>query len=301
MNYVSNCMIRALNIFIDDMENALDNLNDLTSKRNKIRQDIIETLTSCQFQDKMNTANIALSEGVNALKSLGYCVLDLEAVTNQKLYVGVSELSPLYLFFETGLTWNLALDLPYIPGSTIKGILRSYMLDLCKDEKCMEYVYQIFGVPENELHKDRNRKILVTGLDVTSSLIIALDSYPISGDKLLTADIITPHYFKGGKVVRNEYEVMPNPLIRVVINKGVKFRFIIGIHQDSIPLFQEWASSIGFKGGAFSFLIPLIYAFKQGIGAKTSRGYGEFILENFDLIKFNFYRSKKIGRVRINE
>lgn len=288
-----NCVINALQYYVNNM---LDN----PCKKEEIKKELVKRLVSCSFSEKMNIANKSLEEGVNTLRSLGYCVIDVKARTTKKLYVGISEISPFYLFFETGLTWNLALDLPYIPGSIIKGILRSYMIDLCREnEECISYVYHIFGIPGNEMHRSENVEIYVTGLDSSSSLLVTLDSYPISGDKLLAGDIITPHYFKGGKVVENEYQANPTPLLRVAINEGITFRFIIGIHQDAIPLFQEWTNSIGYKGGGLSFFVPILYAFKQGIGAKTSRDYGEFNFEDFSFVSFNFTRPKKIGKVRV--
>lgn len=290
-------LITLIQYYVDKL---LENLGN-KSKINEIKREIVKTLTSCSFSRNMEIANRSLDEGVNALRNSGYCVLDVTARTTEKLYVGVSEISPFYLFFETGLVWNLALNLPYIPGSVIKGVLRSYMIDLCnKNYECMSYVYEIFGVPERETHKDENAEVYVTGLDTSSSLVVALDSYPIGGERLLAGDIITPHYFKGGKVVKNEYEVEPVPSLRVAINEGVTFRFVIGIHQDALPLFQDWASYLGYKSGGMSFLLPLFYAFKQGIGAKTSRGYGEFKLEDFSLISLSFVRPKKVGRVRVS-
>jgi CRISPR-associated protein Cmr6 len=269
-------------------------------KKEEIKRELLKNLVSCSFSEKMDIANKSLEEGVNALRSLGYCAIDIKARTTKKLYVGISEISPFYLFFETGLTWNLALDLPYIPGSIIKGTLRSYMIDLCREnEECISYVYQIFGIPENERHRSENVEIYVTGLDSSSSLLVALDSYPISGDKLLAGDIITPHYFKEGKVVKNEYQANPTPIPRVAINEGITFRFAIGIHRDVIPLFQEWTNSIGYNGGGLSFFVPILYAFKQGIGAKTTRGYGEFDFEDFSLVSFNFTRPKKLGKARV--
>ncbi|WP_016731747.1 type III-B CRISPR module RAMP protein Cmr6 [Saccharolobus islandicus] len=287
-----NCILDLINIYVDGVLNNLD--------KDELKKELIKNLTSCSFSEKMVKVNESLDEGLNALRSLGYCVIDIKARTKKKLYVGVSEISPFYLFFETGLMWNLALDLPYIPGSTIKGILRSYMIDLCREnEECISYVYQIFGIPENERHRSENVEIYVTGLDYSSSLLVALDSYPISGDKLLAGNIITQHYFKGGKVVENEYQANPTPLLRVAINEGVTFRFVIGMHHDAISLFQEWANSIGYKGGSLSFFVPILYAFRQGIGAKTSRDYGEFNFEDFSLVSFNFTRPKKLGKVRV--
>lgn len=272
-------------------------LND--KKSESIKRELVKKLSSCTFST--DRANKSLDDAVKALARLGYYVLDVTATTSKKLYVGVSELSPFYLFFETGLVWNLALNLPYIPGSVVKGILRSYMIDLCKNNaECISYVYKIFGIPNMEYHKKSNEEVLeVIGLDLSSSLIVALDSYPVSDGKILTGDIVTPHYFKGGKVVENEYEVKPVPILRVAIREGVTFRFVIGIHSDAIPLFQEWSSYLGYGGGGLSFILPLLYAFRQGIGAKTSRGYGEFSFQDFSLSQFNFLRPKRIGNVRV--
>jgi len=97
----NNCIFNAIQYYVSNMLNN-------PYKKEEIKRELLKNLVSCSFSEKMDIANKSLEEGVNALRSLGYCAIDIKARTTKKLYVGISEISPFYLFFETGLTWNLA-------------------------------------------------------------------------------------------------------------------------------------------------------------------------------------------------
>ncbi len=131
--------------------------------------------------------------------------------------------------FEVGLTLDPVLGLPYYPGSTIKGALRDALIALYRDEglpagKAEYYASLIMGSSE------------VKGVGVSS--VYVADSYPVgcamgsqgSGPCLLiTGDVVTPHYYKGGEVVEKEYEAQPVPVVHLAIAPGTVYRLVIGV------------------------------------------------------------------------
>jgi len=144
--------------------------------------------------------------------------------------------------FEVGLSWDPLLNLPYIPGSSLKGAFRSYL-----EYENLKYDQFLGSGPES------------SSPEPESSSIIFLNSYPVrSESNLLVPEVTTPIY--GADKVR-EVEAMPKPVIYPVINKGVTFRIIIGVKG---------------KGKAIENLLEdfMRESLKRGIGAKTLLGYG---------------------------
>ena len=58
----------------------------------------------------------------NTFKDLGYYFMTLELKLNWRLIVGLGNES----VYETGMTFHPIYGIPYIPGSSLKGVLRSF-------------------------------------------------------------------------------------------------------------------------------------------------------------------------------
>ena len=83
---------------------------------------------------------------------------------------------------ENGFTWHYNLGTPYLPGSSVKGIVRSWAESWWNGEENddkNELVRQVFG-PENENQK-------------TVGSLIFFDALPVEPVRLET-DVMTPHY-----------------------------------------------------------------------------------------------------------
>lgn len=161
-----------------------------------------------------------------------------------------------------GLSLDYVTGMPYIPGASVKGALRSafahsdYIKELLKDEHVTELdsldidelTARIFGNPI----KGKRYSVSPKEQDTFFDAIV------VSEGKLLATDSITPH--------RQNTELLelasPNPLTMIRIRPGVTFRFqfhlkeTLGITpQQKLNIFRQ-------------IMLDL------GIGAKRNVGYG---------------------------
>ena len=168
-------------------------------------------------------------------------VYALEAYTR----VAVHTRSP-YMPLEIGLAWHPFLNLPYIPSSSIKGLLRSYM-ERNKASVCGLSVVDLFGSTER------------------MGLLTVSDAMPIGcKDKLVEVEVMSPHY-QESKGIIDEARVKPVPLLFPTLSPGVRLQLIVGLKELRGRDVQCIASEL-------EELIEA--AFYDGIGAKTSVGLG---------------------------
>ena len=164
---------------------------------------------------------------------------------------------------KCGFSFDYVTGMPYIPGSSLKGMLRSY-----------------FPGGEEQDKKDRNnRRRLIQSIikeikkgalldvediekDIFENNDIFIGAWPIieeKEDNLLAMEFITPH-----KEFKN-----PNPISLIKVKSGIKFRFDFILH-DYIKN-GEIVLTADDKKKIFKKLIVFM-----GIGAKTNVGFGKF-------------------------
>jgi CRISPR-associated protein Cmr6 len=151
---------------------------------------------------------------------------------------------------ENGLTWHPTLGVPYIPGSSLKGMVRNWArLEEVDDET----LTRIFGNdPE--------------AAQVQVGSVIFMDMIPLKPIKL-EQDIMTSHfqeyYHDPGNFPHDRYH--PNPISFLTIAEGQSFVISLigrGSHnQEDINQVINWI------GEALKW---------EGLGAKTAVGYGRF-------------------------
>ncbi|MFP3165425.1 MAG: type III-B CRISPR module RAMP protein Cmr6 [Acidianus sp.] len=242
MNFGLSC----INTFVEGILRGED--------KEEIRRKIIEKAENQSFNTSLSQQ---LTEEIkNALLSLGYNVIDVIGRVDYKAISGLSE-GLFHLIFEVGINYDEILDLPYIPGSTIKGILRSNLYELTGDEG-------------NEIFGDKERE----------GSVIVSDAYPI-GEKLFVGDIINPHYYQGGKPVRTEYDVNPVPILHLAIRENVKFRFLIGV--DKKAKLGKIGEKLNVKNAVELVSLLLLYSMKTGLGARSTKGYNFFEVERIEV------------------
>lgn len=152
--------------------------------------------------------------------------------------------------YNLGMYFDYTSGLPVIPGSSIKGMLRSAIeeWDFLADYELND------GVTREEIIKTVFEG---EGLSIYDRDIF-LDAIPIRVDnKLFGEDYITHH----PKPLQN-----PNPVRFLRVNPGVtyKFRFILKAHGEKL--------TVDFKTKLFEAIICTF-----GLGAKTNVGYGQFV------------------------
>jgi|GEM_PF-1190274 len=226
--------------------------NDGTKKKTK---DIINKISSKELGDKA-LINELVSRQKEMIKSLKGNYMFFK--NTSRFLTGVGNSHPT----EIGFTWHYILGTPYLPGSSVKGLVKNYVVN---QKINGEDIKRIFGsVQSNDENKD-DKKINKKNENIVGSVIF-LDALPSKTVKL-GGDIMTPHY--NDYYQNNKYptdDLQPIPLQFLVVEKGQEFLFGIiprspKTNENDVKLAKEWLEK------ALKTL---------GAGAKTSVGYGIF-------------------------
>jgi CRISPR-associated protein Cmr6 len=218
--------------------------------RNQAKKESLDALIKNNQVLSVNctTSESYIKEVIKAVESLNakYIVLRLKLESN--LLTGWS---PLYFIDEVPTAWDLILDVPYIPGTTIKGLIRSSFASAIHN-----------SAKETKIFGDKGE---VGGA-------IFLDAYPVKcDDGILIKEVMTPHYKKSTKT---EFDVTPIPIIFAAVKKGTEFKTAILFDNElSEDLIFDVVRAVGF-------------ALRYGVGRKTTRGYGKFSVDVED-VKLN--------------
>lgn len=162
-----------------------------------------------------------------------------------------------------GFSFDYVTGVPYIPGSTVKGVLRNAFAQANDD-----YVQAFFGDDSIDIAQ-LEQEIFDTGEeDDNPNQDVFFDAFPSpetprkSNDTLfylLDLDVNTPH--------GEGLTATPNPLTFVKVKPGVVFDFRFDLHDGLI--------SAGKKRALFKQILK-----DFGIGAKTNVGFG--VLDEID-------------------
>lgn len=196
-------------------------------KRNDEKRVLLEEVAlETKSEEVLRASKKFVATVEESLRSLGIRYLAVDAVTEAPLTIGRSGGMGV-IPFEVGIAFDWLLNVPYIPGSSIKGAMRRHLGTGTKGEK---------------------------------DWFTAFDAYPINSSSgyLLVPDVLTPHYSGN---VETELDVSPNPIVYLVVPKGVTFRFLIALERE---------------GKEGEIMEALRKALEKGIGAKTSVGYSYF-------------------------
>ena len=157
---------------------------------------------------------------------------------------------------ENGMTWHHTLGVPYLPGSSFKGLVRAWVeqwLGLSDDE-----INRIFGSQETG---SNNEKIGVGS-------IIFFDALPVAPVRL-AADVMTPHYQKyySGSEAQGDWQD-PNPIPFLTVDEQQVFLFALAPRKIGVPENQSDIEKV------WQWVDQALQ--NVGAGAKTAVGYGRF-------------------------
>jgi CRISPR type III-B/RAMP module RAMP protein Cmr6 len=181
---------------------------------------------------------------------------EIKLAANWRIAVGLGNES----VYENGFTFHPTYGIPYLPGTSLKGMTRHWAVANGKDKKLIE---QIFG---NENRPDIKTK------DICQGRIIFFDAYPIELKRsMLQPDIMNNHYpdYYEGKKPPADW-LSPRPIFFLTM-KDVEFRFLLGVIQRPASK-EEELDSHTLINTAKEWLENAL--FESGIGAKTAVGYG---------------------------
>lgn len=190
-----------------------------------------------------------------------YKSFDLET-TYPGLLTGVGELhsaGKIENEFKLGFHFDHSTGLPVIPGSTVKGALRS-IIDETDYLQCILNELQInvtdIGLLEKEIFLGERSNDLVSIYKRDIFLDAFIVKSACQGGRFLDDDFITPHH-------DNQFK-NPTPIQFLKVMPGVRFRFQFDV-KDGLISADE-------KCKLFKRILQDI-----GIGAKTNVGYGHLV------------------------
>ena len=169
---------------------------------------------------------------------------------------------------ETDMTLHRLYGFPYIPGSAVKGLVRTFAfwqiatkLDITDKDKLEKLANEIDSGNKTQLCQEIRQLQQIFGSTDQQGLVIFFDALPLRLPEL-ELDIMNPHYskyYEGSEPPADWLEPVPIPFLTV--RQGATFRFY-------------WASQD-------PTLLPMVRSWLQravnelGVGAKTRAGYGE--------------------------
>lgn len=224
-------------------------------KSKKQRQELHLDLTrKWRFPDGFEKYYTAfLKNHAAAAKALFSSHVDLILKANWRIAIGMGNES----VYENGFTFHPTYGIPYLPGSSLKGMTRHWAVANEEDKKMVE---AIFGSENNPKSAEEDK-------DFKQGQIIFFDSFPIDlKEGCLQPDIMNNHYpdyYEGTKAPADW--LSPRPIFFLTM-KDVEFQF----HLGCIPP----------PGGGQSSLLDTAKEWlekalmESGIGAKTAVGYG---------------------------
>lgn len=170
---------------------------------------------------------------------------------------------------KTGLQFDYTSGLPVIPGSSVKGVIRSAFPTIVADAEKLNYIRSLIAdIPKFSALGLEDKDILELGNQMFNHGDIFADALLVGyGTRMkqhgpvkqvLTEDYITPH--TGGPLAQ------PIPIKIVKVAPGVTFAFCFKFNE----------TKIGAKVVSASMKKALCSAILQdlGVGAKTNVGYG---------------------------
>ncbi len=247
-----------------DYNKVRDVVDKLKKDRHRIANEIANTYKSSSLRERLRLTSSHMDLVARFTRQACLGVVRVKAVVEDasKLLVG-SSAGILSHVFEVGLAWDHVYDLPYIPGSSLKGAVRAAVEDLLAGKQGgREIVEALFGSVGSV------------------GCVEFLDSYPVDArDGLVEVDIITPHYYRGGRVVEDELKAQPTPVVHVSVAPGTVFEIIVA-YRCPRSLFQRVSELLRLSVKPVEYIIAVLVglALRNGIGARTTKGYGVFRL-----------------------
>ncbi|MCS6930253.1 MAG: type III-B CRISPR module RAMP protein Cmr6 [Saprospiraceae bacterium] len=194
--------------------------------------------------------NQFLSDYNTAAKALFSTHEEIKLTAQWRVAIGLGNES----VYENGFTFHPTYGIPYLPGSSLKGMTRHWAVANNKDK---DQIIQIFGNPNDEKEAFQQGRV------------IFFDAYPTSlKEGMLQPDIMNNHYPEYYEAKKPPADwLSPRPIFFLTMRE-VEFQFLLGIiprggikkeDEDLLRTAKEWLQEA---------------LFESGVGAKTAVGYG---------------------------
>ncbi|MCV6547910.1 MAG: type III-B CRISPR module RAMP protein Cmr6 [Cohaesibacter sp.] len=157
---------------------------------------------------------------------------------------------------ENGFSWHHTLGVPYLAGSSIKGMMRAWARDWLQEEE--EEIGRLFGRDSKD------------GTGAAGNIII-FDALPIE-PPVLMEDVLTPHD-GGWRIAQNPTEknapgdwISPVPIPFLAVASGASFQFLLAPRAGATQ--GDLKKAMDYLEQALEWI---------GIGAKTAVGFGRML------------------------
>lgn len=189
-------------------------------------------------------------------------LLNIKARLISPLITGIGESHP----GEVGMVFDHSLGIPYLPASGIKGVHR-LLFTVAGIKSLSEDLLKKESVEEKNIDEDIPA---VYGTNENRGKVIFLDTYPEDVPDL-HVDIMNPHYNKYYQSDEKKVEAPrdnenPVPIQFLVVKPGTVFTFRTLVAKNMI-------NSEAVRDKIEKALLDIL---ENGVGAKTSIGYGRF-------------------------
>lgn len=258
--------------FCNDWEDLLDR-QEIKFKKPKWINKIV-TNRPCGNNEELERQRNRRWEMVAKLKGQNLCLK-----TDSVFVTGLGRKHPV----ENGFLWHHTLGVPYLPGSSVKGMVRAWIEQWAdeKDKKEKEGIDRIFG-PKQPTEQPQVGEV------------VFLDAIPLDTVRL-KADIMTPHY---GEYYQNKERpkapgdwISPVPIPFLAVKEAIFHFAIVPRRQPCLeaPGESEKSSDLPVgksrEGNHRADCEIVIDWLKEalewiGAGAKTAVGYGRMSVDN---------------------
>ena len=180
---------------------------------------------------------------------------------------------------ETNMTLDHVYGIPYLPGSAVKGVVRSWVIqEYFTDEA--EATRDCQAGDSVTLRQKKENFFTVFGSQKFAGKVHFLDALPDRGVRF-DIDIMNPHfseYYTGSKLPTDFQRLIQ---IYFLTLKNTHFRFLIAAKEaGSLQLAKDWLTeAIG----------------NRGFGAKSAVGYGYFRGLNDETADLKYEFAKKLS------
>lgn len=206
---------------------------------------------------KENDPSLALKNALARRNRLVENILGgatIEVQTDWRFVSGLGSGHP----YETGFTWHRTLAVPYLPGASVKGMMRAWAEQWVEDESIKEAVTALFG-PEEKSPEN------------AAGSLIVFDALPLV-KPVIEIDILNPHYKdyyeNSDKTPPADY-LNPVPVFFLAVAPKQGFSFSIAPRPKAHDTPEQAADALQQGIRLLKDALSTI-----GAGGKTAVGYG---------------------------
>lgn len=168
---------------------------------------------------------------------------------------------------EVGLSLHPLYGVPYLPGSSVKGVVRAWAE---QQGAGADTLTRLFGSPSKHGEGDEAAH--------QQGAIRFFDALPAAWPRLVK-DVMTPHFAPYYGDPAQEAPAVwhdPNPVAFLAVEAGTPFRFLLAaLPGEGFARPGDLGDVVGWLGEALAWL---------GAGGKTAAGYGRFATDALDAL-----------------